>query len=112
VGGASPVHAAAGNSNNALLLVSVTDTNGLAVRALTSSNFKVDASVVGPGGALVDIRSASENPRANGFYIIDIVPTTFKGTQYTWVKGIYLFAVTVTSGSNRGQTVIPLEIKS
>jgi hypothetical protein len=110
VGGASPVHAAAGNSNNALLLVSVTDTNGQAVQKLDADNFKVDASIVGPGGALVDITRADENPRAIGFYIVEIVPTSFKGTQYTWVEGIYLFAVTVKKGEDRGQTVIPMTI--
>jgi len=108
---ASPVNAAAGNSVNALLLVSVMDPEGAPVSGLGASNFKVDASIVAPGGALVDITRADENPRAPGFYIIEIVPTTYKGTQYTWKAGIYLFAVTVERGGDRGQTIAEMEIE-
>lgn len=78
---------------------------------LGASNFKVDASIVAPGGALVDITRADENPRAPGFYIIEIVPTTYRGTQYTWKAGIYLFAVTVEGGSDRGQSIAEMEIE-
>lgn len=108
---ASPVNAAAGNSVNALLLVSVMDPEGAPVSGLGASNFKVDASIVAPGGALVDITRADENPRAPGFYIIEIVPTTYRGTQYTWKAGIYLFAVTVERNSDRGQAIAEMEIK-
>jgi len=108
---ASPVNAAAGNSESALLLVSVMDPKGDPVSGLGLSNFKVDASIVAPGGALVDIKRANEASRAPGFYIIDVVPTTYKGTQYTWKAGIYLFAVTVTGSGDRGQSIAEMEIK-
>jgi len=107
---ASHVNAATGNSESALLLVSVMDPKGAPVSGLGPSNFKVDATIVAPGGALVDITEANEASRAPGFYIIDVVPTTFKGTQYTWKTGTYLFAVTVTKGGDRGQSIAEMEI--
>jgi hypothetical protein len=109
-GGASPVNAAPGNSNNALLLISVTDQDGAAESGLGVSNFEVDATIVGPGGALVDITRADESPYAPGFYILEIVPTTYQGGQYTWVTGVYLFSVTVERGADRGQTVVVMEM--
>jgi hypothetical protein len=111
-GGASPINAASGNSNNAALVLSVTDQNGKAVSGLGASNFKVDATIVAPGGALVDIKRAAEASRAPGFYILEIVPTTYQGTQYTWKAGVYLFSVTVERGNDRGQTVVPMDLCS
>ena len=111
-GAASPINAASGNSNNAALVVSVTDLNGRAVSGLGISNFKVDATIPAPGGAQVDIKRASEASRAPGFYIVEIVPTTYKGTQYTWTAGVYLFSVTVERGNDRGQTVVPMDLCS
>lgn len=111
-GAASPINAASGNSNNAALVVSVTDLNGKAVNGLGVSNFKVDVTIAAPGGALVDIKRASEAARAPGFYILDIVPTTYQGTQYTWKAGVYLFSVTVERGNDRGQTVVPMDLCS
>lgn len=109
-GVASPVNAAPENSNNALLLMSVTDPNGGAVSGLGMANFRVDATVVAPGGSLVDVERVSEASRNPGFYIVEIVPTTFKETQYTWKKGIYLFSVTVRRGADRGQTVVTMDL--
>jgi len=109
-GGASPINAAPGNSNSAALVISVVDENGNAVSGLGPSNFKVDATIVAPGGALVDIERADEAARAPGFYIVEIVPTTYQGTQYTWKAGIYLFSVTVERGDDRGQTVVPMDL--
>jgi hypothetical protein len=111
-GAASPINAASGNSNNAALVISVTDLNGNAVSGLGISNFMVDATIVAPGGALVDIKRASEASRAPGFYIVEIVPTTYQGTQYTWKAGVYLFSVTVEKGKDRGQTVVPMDLCS
>jgi hypothetical protein len=109
---ASPINAASGNSNNAALVVSVTDLNGKAVSGLGISNFKVDVTTEAPGGALVDIKRASEASRAPGFYIVEIVPTTYQGTQYTWTAGVYFFSVTVERGNDRGQTVVPMDLCS
>ena len=110
VGVASPINAAPGNSNSAALVISVVDENGNAVRGLGPSNFRVDATIVAPGGALVDITRADEAARAPGFYIVEIVPTTHQGTQYTWKAGVYLFSVTVERDAYRGQTVVPLDL--
>jgi hypothetical protein len=109
-GDASPVNAAPGNSNNILMVISVMDQNGNAVSGLGATNFAVGSIVVGPGGALSDLKSASEASGASGFYTLNLVPTTYRGTQYKWVKGTYLFSVTVTSGQNRGQTVVDLKM--
>ena len=111
-GGASPINAAPGNSNSAALVISVVDENGNAVRGLGPSNFRVDATIVAPGGALVDITRATEASRAPGFYIVEIVPTTYQGTQYTWKAGFYLFSVTVEreQGAARGQTVVSMDL--
>jgi hypothetical protein len=109
-GGASPAKAAAGNSESELILLSVTDQSGAAVRGLGPANFKIDATIVALGGALVDIKRASEASRAPGFYIIEIVPTTYRGTQYTWKAGGYLLAIAVEKGADRGQAVIELQV--
>jgi len=111
-GVASPINAASGNSNNAVLVVSVTDQNGKAVSGLDISNFKVDATIVAPFGSLVDIKRVSEASGTPGFYIVEIVPTTYQGTQYTWTAGVYLFSVTVERGNDRGQTVVPMDLCS
>jgi hypothetical protein len=37
---------------------------------------------------------------------VDLVPTSFQGTQYTWVTGRYIFSVAVTHGGDDGQTVL------
>lgn len=111
-GDASPINAAPGNSNNAGLLISVIDPSGAAVRGLRAANFEVDATIVAPGGALVDIKRVAEASRAPGFYIVEIAPTTYKGTQYTWKTGIYLFAVTVQRGGDRGQTGVEMDLCS
>jgi hypothetical protein len=44
-----------GNSRRLPLVVSVTDADGVAVTGLTAANFTVDAKLVGPGGATVEI---------------------------------------------------------
>ena len=111
-GEASPINAAPGNSENAGLVISVTDQNGAAVRGLGNANFKVDATIMAPGGAFVDIKRADESFYAPGFYILEIAPTTHMGTQYTWKSGVYLFSVTVQSGANRGQAVVDLDLRN
>lgn len=111
-GGASPINAAPENSNSAALVISVADQNGNALSGLGPSSFKVDATIVAPGGALVDITRADEAARAPGFYILEIVPTTYQGTQYTWKAGVYLFSVTVERGADRGQAVVPIDLCS
>ena len=53
--------AAPGNRQPNYIVASVTDANGAPVSGLATPNFKVDPMIVGPGGALVNITSASTN---------------------------------------------------
>jgi len=110
-GEASPINAAPGNSENVGLVISVTDQNGAAVRGLSDANFKVDATIVAPGGAHVDVKRADESFYAPGFYILEIAPTTHMGTQYTWKSGVYLFSVTVQNSADRGQAVVEMDLR-
>ena len=86
--------AAPGNRQPNYIEVSVTDVDGEPVTGLGVSNFKVDPMIVGPGGALVDIKSVAAG-RLPGFYHINVVPI---GTQ-TWKKGVYIFAVAVEAAA-------------
>ncbi len=92
--------AAPGNRQPNYIIISVTDANGKPIKGLGPSNFKVDPMIVGPGGALVNITGVNEG-RLPGFYLINVVPI---GTE-TWKAGVYIFAVGVEKGVNRGQTL-------
>lgn len=82
--------AAPGNRQPNYIVVSVTDADGEPVTGLGVGNFKVDPMIVGPGGALVDIKSVTSG-RLPGFYHINVVPIRAE----TWKKGVYIFAVAV-----------------
>lgn len=90
--------AAPGNRQRNYILVSVSDVNGTPVTGLGIPNFKVDAMLVGPGGALVNITRVSAG-RLPGFYFVDVVPIR----RETWKAGVYVFAVAVEHGSDQGQ---------
>ncbi len=92
--------AAPGNRNVNYIIVSVTKDDGTPLTGLAVSNFKVDPMIVGPGGAQVNIKSVTAG-RLPGFYFVDVVPIN---TQ-TWKKGVYIFAIAVESGGNKGQTL-------
>jgi len=92
--------AAPGNRQFNYIVVSITDLNGMPVTGLGMTNFKVDPMIVGPGGALVNIAGASAG-RLPGFYHINVVPIRTE----TWKKGVYIFAVAVERGEDRGQTL-------
>ena len=88
-----------GNRRNNYITVSVITDNGTPVTGLTSANFKIDAMIVGPGGALVDIVAVNAG-RLPGFYHIDVTPIRTE----TWKAGTYIFAVAVESKNAKGQT--------
>jgi hypothetical protein len=111
-GVATPAMAAPENSYSAVILLSVTDQNGAAVRRLGSADFKIDAPIVAPNGAKVDIKNVLECPDSPGFYLIDIAPGTDDGTQYTWKAGTYLLTITVGKATTRGQAVVALQVAS
>jgi hypothetical protein len=92
--------AAPGNRQPNYIILSVTNVNGVPVTRLGSSNFKVDPMIVGPGGALVNITSVTAG-RLPGFYHINVVPIRTE----TWKAGVYIFAVAVEKGVNKGQTL-------
>ena len=92
--------AAPGNRQPNYIVVSVTDVNGVPVTGLGVANYKVDPMIVGPGGALVNITSVTAG-RLPGFYNINVVPIRAE----TWKAGVYIFALAVEKGSDRGQTL-------
>lgn len=92
--------AAPGNRQPNYIIVSVTDVNGVPVTGLGASNIKVDPMIVGPGGALVDIKNVTAG-RLLGFYHINVVPIG----RETWKQGVYIFAVAVEKGADKGQTL-------
>jgi len=101
--GAAQGVASPGNSDPLYLVVSVTDAGGVPVSGLTAADFAVDAKLVAAGGAEVEI--ASVGGGQHGDYLLDVVPVTFQGTQYTWTLGRYIFLLTVTLGTDQGQTL-------
>ncbi len=92
--------AAPGNRQPNYIEVSVTDANGVPTAGLGVNNFKVDPMIVGPGGALVDITGVNAG-RLAGFYHINVVPIK----KETWKAGVYIFAIAVQNGADRGQTL-------
>jgi hypothetical protein len=92
--------AAPGNRQPNYIVASVTDSSGKPVSGLAAANFKVDAMIVGPGGALVDITRVAQG-RLPGFYFIDVVPIK----QETWKSGTYIFGIAVQNGADKGQAL-------
>ena len=92
--------AAPSNRQPNYIVVSVTDANGAPVPGLTAANFNVDPMIVGPGGALVNITGVTAG-RLSGFYLINVVPINTE----TWKAGVYIFAVAVERGRDKGQTL-------
>jgi hypothetical protein len=95
--------AAVGNSDPMPLVVSVTDADGVPVSGLATANFSIHMTIVGAGGSLVEIASAGGGQ--HGDYLLDVVPVTYQGTQYTWAFGRYIFVLAITRGVDQGQTV-------
>ena len=92
--------AAPGNRQPNYIVASVTDVNGSPVSGLAVNNFKVDPMIVGAGGALVNIVNISAG-RLAGFYHINVLPIQTE----TWKAGVYIFAIAVEKGADRGQTL-------
>ena len=101
--GAAQGIAAVGNSDPILLVVSVTDADGVPVSGLAATDFSIDAQVVAPFGSQVEIAAAGAGQ--HGDYLLRVVPVTYQGTQYTWALGRYIFFLAVTRGVDQGQTV-------
>lgn len=99
--------AAQGNTNPAVLLISVTDPNGNAVNGLGTDNFIVDLYALRIGGTTSVTSRAVESAKRPGFYELYITPT-YESTG--WAKATYLIGVTVNRGQDRGQAVAELMI--
>lgn len=92
--------AAPGNRQPNYIVASVTNAEGAPVTGLTAANFKVDPMIVGPGGALVNVTRLAAG-RLPGFYFVDVVPIRTE----TWKAGVYIFAIAVERGAEKGQTL-------
>jgi hypothetical protein len=92
--------AAPGNRLSNYICISVTDTEGNPIRNITAENVKVDPMISAPGGVPVHIETFFEG-RLPGFYYINVVPTE----MHTWKHGVYIFAIAVQSGADKGQTL-------
>jgi hypothetical protein len=106
---AGPPHAVAGNSKPVFIIASITDANGVPVTGIPASGFKVHAPLVAAGGAEIVISTVFEphgGTTLPGYYRVEVVPFgTFK-----WLKGLYVIAMSVTKGTNKGQTVTTVTI--
>jgi hypothetical protein len=95
--------AAAGNSGPLYVVVSVADTHGVPVTGLTAADFTINAIIVGAGGSQVEIASVGDFQ--HGDYLLDVVPVSDQGTQYTWAFGRYIFFLAVAHGGDQGQNL-------
>jgi len=93
--------AAPGNVSDSYIVVSVTDSNGVAVTGLSLANFAIGSPIVGPGGSVSNINSVSAGGSVAGVYILRIGPLAGQ----TWKPGVYIWSVGVTHGSDHGQAL-------
>jgi len=93
--------AAPGNRLSNYICISATDLKGNPIEGLKVDNFKVDPMISAPGGALVHVSSFFAG-RLPGFYYLNIAPVD----MHTWKGGIYIFAVAVEKGKDKGQTLV------
>ena len=93
--------AAPGNVKDSYIVVSVTDSQGVAVTGLTMANFAVGSPIVGPGGSISHINAVSTGGSVTGVYILRIAPLAGQ----TWKSGVYIWSVAVTRGTDHGQAL-------
>jgi hypothetical protein len=70
------------------------------VAGLGIANFAASPIVVGPGGSLGSISTVTATSMT-GVYSVHVIPSAGQ----TWKAGVYIYAVSVTSGANRGQNL-------
>ena len=92
--------ASPGNALELYIMMSVTNNAGVAVSGLGMSNFNLGTEIVGPMGSISHISSVT-NGSVAGIYSMQVLPLAGQ----TWKAGVYIFSITVTSGSNTGQTL-------
>ena len=82
------------------LVVSVTDVQGRPVTGLAGCDFTVGPLIVGPPGNPVEVAGVAPG-RSPGSYLISLASCGARA----WQKGIYLFTIAASSGSDSGQTL-------
>jgi hypothetical protein len=92
--------ASPGNANNLYIIVSVQDSNGVAVPGLAIGNFALGSEIVGPGGSTSHINTVT-NGKLPGVYLLQVLPLAGQ----TWKAGVYIFSVAVTRGADHGITL-------
>jgi hypothetical protein len=103
--------AAAGNMNNAVIVVSVTSSAGQAISTLHVSDFTIRA-LESPQNTVVGIASPGFANLGGGYYRLH---THLKNnsTAIPWVAGIYIFAVSAHHGTNpadNGQALCSINV--
>jgi hypothetical protein len=98
----SPGAAEDGNREFLRVVASVIDHDGDAAEGLAASNFAAKAVIFAPGGSPVEVAAVAEH--LPGVYQVDLEPTR------PWTDGVYLIALTVEHGHDRGQTVVAAPI--
>ncbi|HEX8073966.1 MAG TPA: hypothetical protein VF545_03200 [Thermoleophilaceae bacterium] len=95
-----------GNRSPNYVVVSVTDSVGTPVTGLVQRDFQVQPILRAPGGTLVNIEKFAESGAGlPGYYILYLVPVMTDVQTGTWKAGTYVFGVSVTRGTDRGQNL-------
>src|SRR5262249_18983268 len=68
---------------------------------LAATGFTIHATIAGAGGSLIEVASAGGGQ--HGYYLLDVVPVTYQGTQYTLAYGRYIFALAVAPAPTRAR---------
>ena len=95
------VLASPGNSEPNYIVISVTDSDGKPVSKLEGPDFTVKSVVAPEGGIIKQVVRVIESDFP-GVYVMEVVPD---GNE-VWKGGVYIFAVGVHKGFDRGQTIV------
>jgi hypothetical protein len=99
--------AAPGNALDSYIVVSVTDSNGVAVAGLALANFTLGSPIYAPFGSDSHINTVGGGGAAvSGVYVLRIAPLA----GMTWKSGVYIWSVRVTSGADVGQTICAIKM--
>jgi hypothetical protein len=90
-----------GNREPNYIVISITYTDGKPLRNLDSHDFAVEV-VVAPAGGTVRHNIRVVETDFPGVYVMEVVPDA----EEVWKAGVYIFAVGVHSGFDRGQTIV------
>ncbi|MDQ4027579.1 MAG: hypothetical protein M3214_05940 [Actinomycetota bacterium] len=97
--------ASPGNSEPCYIALSITTGAGEPVSGLSAADFRVEAIVLAPGGALVGISEVSARALP-GFYLMRIAPNE----PNTWRAGVYIFGLLVETENAQGQALAKVSL--